>query len=117
MILMLYLDNVILLILVSSFLSIFLSWFSIKFAPEIGLMDIPGSADHKDIPDPIPLIGGIVLIDLLILMVFLTGLWRDPQIWAVLLSGIVILVFGLFDDFLTLSPLKNFLDKFWPLFF
>ena len=74
-------------------------------------MDIPGSADHKSHPNPIPLIGGIVLIDLLIIMVLITGLWRDPQIWGVLVSGLVISIFGLLDDFLNLSPLKKFVGQ------
>ena len=104
----LYLDYALLLILVSSLLSILLSWFSIKIAPEIGLMDIPGSAEHKNHAKPIPLTGGIVLIDLLIIMLLLTGLWKDPKIWGVLVSGIVISIFGLLDDFLNLSPLKKF---------
>ena len=107
----LYLDHAILLILASLLLSILLSWLSIKIAPEIGLMDIPGSADHKSHSNPIPLIGGIVLIDLLIIMVLITGLWRDPQIWGVLVSGLVISIFGLLDDFLNLSPLKKFIGQ------
>ena len=107
----LYLDHAILLILASLLLSILLSWLSIKIAPEIGLMDIPGSADHKSHSNPVPLIGGIVLIDLLIIMVLITGLWRDPQIWGVLVSGLVISIFGLLDDFLNLSPLKKFIGQ------
>ncbi len=105
------LDNTLLLILASSLLSILLSWFSIKVAPEIGLMDIPGSAEHKSHSKPIPLTGGIVLIDLLIIMVLLTGLWKDPKIWGILVSGIVISIFGLLDDFLNLSPLKKFIGQ------
>ncbi|OUX31421.1 MAG: hypothetical protein CBE24_05215 [bacterium TMED264] len=107
----LYLDHAILLILASSLLSILLSWLSIKVAPEIGLMDIPGSADHKNHSNPIPLTGGIVLIDLLLIMVLITGLWKDPKILGVLLSGVVISIFGLLDDFLDLSPLKKFMGQ------
>ena len=107
----LYLDHALLLILASSLLSILLSWLSIKIAPEIGLMDIPGSAEHKSHSNPIPLTGGIVLIDLLIIMLLLTGLWKDPKIWGVLVSGIVISIFGLLDDFLNLSPLKKFIGQ------
>ena len=62
----LFIDYALLLILSSSLLSILLSWLSIKIAPKIGLMDIPGSAEHKSHLNPIPLTGGIVLIDLII---------------------------------------------------
>ncbi len=106
-----YLDHALMLILASSLLSILLSWFSIKIAPAIGLMDIPGSAEHKSHPNPIPLTGGIVLIDLLIIMVLLTGLWKDTKILGIVLSGIVISIFGLLDDFLNLSPLKKFIGQ------
>ena len=40
-------------------------------------MDIPGSAEHKRHKNPIPLTGGIVLIDIVLIMVLFTGLWKD----------------------------------------
>ena len=106
-----YLDYAILLILVSTLLSVLLSWISIKIAPKIGLMDIPGSAKHKNHQNPVPITGGLVLIDLVIIMVFLTGLWKDPKILAILLSGIIISTFGLVDDLVSLSPLKKFISQ------
>tara|TARA_B100000427_G_C15512138_1_gene596713 strand:- start:1653 stop:2702 length:1050 start_codon:yes stop_codon:yes gene_type:complete len=106
-----YLDNAMLLILISTLLSGFLSWISIKLAPKIGLMDIPGSADHKSHSSSIPLTGGLVLIDLIIIMVFFTGLWKDPKILGILLSGVIISLFGLFDDLINLSPLKKFIGQ------
>ncbi len=106
-----YLDHVILLILASILLSIILSWLSIKIAPKIDLMDIPDSANHKKHPSPVPLTGGLVLIDLIIIMVLLTGLWKDSKLFGVLLSGIIISIFGLFDDFISLSPLKKIIGQ------
>ena len=106
-----YLDYAILLILVSTLLSVLLSWISIRIAPKIGLMDIPGSAKHKNHQNPVPMTGGLVLIDLIIIMVLLTGLWKDPKILAVLLSGIIISTFGLVDDLVSLSPLKKFISQ------
>ena len=75
-----YLDHALMLILASSLLSTFLGWLSIKIAPEIGLMDIPGSAEHKNHSNPIPLTGGIVLIDLLIIMVLLDFIVALPNL-------------------------------------
>ena len=100
-----YIDNVILFTLISLLISTMLSWISIKIAPNIGLMDIPGSADHKNHKKPIPLTGGLVLIS--IIMVYYTELWKSPKIFGVLLSGIFIAIFGLIDDFLNLSPIKK----------
>ena len=84
-----------------------LSWISIKIAPNIGLMDIPGSADHKNHKKPIPLTGGLVLISIIIIMVYYTELWKSPKIFGVLVSGVFIAIFGLIDDFLNLSPIKK----------
>lgn len=102
-----YIDNVILFTLISLLISTMLSWISIKIAPNIGLMDIPGSADHKNHKKPIPLTGGLVLISIIIIMVFYTELWKSPKIFGVLVSGIFIAIFGLIDDFLNLSPIKK----------
>ena len=102
-----YIDHVILFTLISLLISTMLSWISIKIAPNIGLMDIPGSADHKNHKKPIPLTGGLVLISIIIIMVYYTELWKSPKIFGVLVSGIFIAIFGLIDDFLNLSPIKK----------
>ena len=44
----LFLDNVMLLLLASITISVIISWATIKIAPRVGLMDIPGSAEHKN---------------------------------------------------------------------
>ena len=105
------LDHAIFLTFISIFISTVLSWVSIKIAPLIGLMDIPGSAEHKRHKNPIPLTGGIVLIDIVLIMVLLTGLWKDPKILGILLSGAIISIFGLLDDFFNLSPTKKFFGQ------
>ena len=98
------LDNVMLLLLGSITIAVVLAWFSIKIAPQVGLMDIPGSADHKDHSNAVPLTGGIVLIATLIIMMIITGMWQDSEIWAILVSGFIISIFGLIDDYIDLTP-------------
>ena len=44
-------------------------------------------------------------------MVLFTGLWKDDKIFGILLSGIIISIFGLIDDFLNLSPIKKFFGQ------
>ena len=46
-----------LLLLGSITISVILALFSIKIAPKIGLMDVPGSAEHKNHSNPVPLTG------------------------------------------------------------
>ncbi len=67
-------DNVMLLLLGSITISVVLGWFSIKIAPRVGLMDIPGSAEHKNHSNAVPLTGGVVLIDTMIIMMVITGM-------------------------------------------
>ena len=64
----LLMDNVMVLLLASIIISVILGWFTLKVAPKIGLMDIPGSAEHKNHKIAIPLTGGIVLVDTIFIL-------------------------------------------------
>ena len=105
------LDNGILIVIGSLFITILLSWLSLFLAPKINLMDDPNSADHKNHLYPIPITGGLVLFDTILILMILTGLWRDPNIWAILCSGSVIFVVGILDDFFNLSPIPKILGQ------
>jgi len=56
------LEYVMLLLIGSILLAVGLALISIKIAPDVGLMDIPGSAGHKKHLNPVPLTGGCRLI-------------------------------------------------------
>ncbi len=101
------LEYVMLLLSGSILFAVGLAWISIKIAPEVGLMDIPGSADHKLHQNPVPLVGGVVLMDTFILMILLSGMWREPTIWAIFVSGLIVGIFGLLDDFIHLTPTQK----------
>ena len=103
----LFLDNVMLLLLASITISVIISWATIKIAPRVGLMDIPGSAEHKNHDAEIPMTGGIVLIDTIFILMITTGMWSIPEIKPILISGLIIGLFGLADDYFHLSPLKK----------
>ena len=66
-----FLDNVMMLLLASIIVSIVISWISIKLAPKVGLMDIPGSAVHKNHKIAVPMTGGIVIIDTIFIFMIL----------------------------------------------
>ena len=70
-------------------------------------MDIPESAKHKNHKVPIPLTGGVVLIILVTIMTLLTGIWENPQLLGILASAMIIVIFGLLDDFFDLTPSKK----------
>jgi len=96
-------DHIFLLLLISIVIASTLAWISIRMAPMIELMDVPGSADHKSHHDSMPVVGGIVLLDTLILIVIIFGQWTDNTILGILVSSIVIGLFGLWDDYKNLK--------------
>jgi UDP-GlcNAc:undecaprenyl-phosphate GlcNAc-1-phosphate transferase len=74
-----------------------------RLARRAGLMDVPGSAPHKQHPASMPLAGGIVIFLTLILAALLENMITKQAIWAILLPATIIFVFGLVDDYRGLS--------------
>lgn len=74
-----------------------------SFAKRIGLIDIPGSAPHKQHGRPTPLAGGILLVAVFIVLVAIYYRFLNRDILAVLLGALVIFFFGLWDDLKGLS--------------
>ena len=105
------LDFVILLLLGSIIISVVFAWLSIKIAPKVGLMDIPGSAKHKNHQKPVPLTGGIVLLDTILIMMIITGLWRSNEVLAICVSSLIIGIMGIIDDYLNLRPIIKFIGQ------
>lgn len=80
-------------------------WLGIKTARHFNLLDIPGSETRKRHKNPTPKAGGIAIAISMLLMVICTGLWKDPSIRYILLSGTVIFLFGLWDDAKNIPPI------------
>ena len=101
------LDNGILILFASIVISTILSWVSLFIAPKINLMDDPRSADHKKHKNKIPITGGIVLFITVFIISIFTDLWNNPNIWAILVSSLIIFFLGLLDDYFHLKPLQK----------
>lgn len=71
---------------------------AIKISHRFGLVDMPGSAPHKQHAHPTPLAGGIILAIALPVLAWIMGIWNSPQIRATLLAAAIVFVFGLLDD-------------------
>jgi UDP-GlcNAc:undecaprenyl-phosphate GlcNAc-1-phosphate transferase len=83
-----------------------LSPLAIWIAKRMGLLDIPGSAAHKQHLRPTPLAGGIALV---LSMIVLVPVFHLPSkdISPLLIAVVVIFLFGLWDDAKGLgAPLK-----------
>ncbi|HNE05164.1 MAG TPA: hypothetical protein PLT08_11635, partial [Anaerolineales bacterium] len=65
-------------------------------AQRFNLMDVPGSAPHKQHARPTPLAGGLLIL-LVFCLTFLLKPSYNHEIIAVLLAGLTIFFFGLWD--------------------
>ena len=106
------LDNGILILFTSIVISTILCWVSLFIAPKINLMDDPRSADHKKHKNKIPITGGMVIFITVFIISIFTDLWKNPNIWAILVSSSIIFFLGLLDDYFHLKPLQKLFGQF-----
>jgi UDP-GlcNAc:undecaprenyl-phosphate GlcNAc-1-phosphate transferase len=70
----------------------------IWIARQLALIDWPGRSEHKQHARPVPLAGGIIIaLSVLAISPFL-GLWSTPAMRGILLGGLVVMLFGAWDD-------------------
>ena len=98
-------------ILLSLFVSFVCALASIPLARRIGLVDVPGAAPHKMHAKTMPLAGGLALVLSLLISGVIFETWRTPEVLATLISGSVIFVFGIWDDYVELRPLVKFIGQ------
>lgn len=91
-------------VLLALLATLLLGWISIPIAKRLKLMDLPGSAPHKQHESPTPLAGGIVLLVTLLLGAWLGGLMQNPILKATYIAVVPVFIIGLWDDFKNLSP-------------
>jgi UDP-GlcNAc:undecaprenyl-phosphate GlcNAc-1-phosphate transferase len=96
-----YIFETLLAALLTSLLS---SWLSINAARRIHLIDLPGSAPHKQHGQPVPLAGGIALFVTVLVGGWIIGTFDNPLIRAAFVAAIPIFIFGLWDDFRNIPP-------------
>ena len=86
-----------------------LSPLAIWITKRVGLLDIPGSASHKQHPRPTPLAGGIAIVSSIIVLILIAlPLDRDlldKEIFPLLAAAGIVFLFGLWDDAKGLGPL------------
>jgi UDP-GlcNAc:undecaprenyl-phosphate/decaprenyl-phosphate GlcNAc-1-phosphate transferase len=80
------------------------AWPGMALARRFHLMDVPGSAPHKQHIRPTPLAGGITLAITFLLVGAWLGILKEPSIRAAVLAVIPVFVFSLWDDHQSLMP-------------
>jgi UDP-GlcNAc:undecaprenyl-phosphate/decaprenyl-phosphate GlcNAc-1-phosphate transferase len=91
-------------LILSLFISLLVSGLSIMAARRIKLIDFPGSKPHKQHSTPTPIAGGISLLITLFLLLWTTGIINKEIYGAILLAGIPIFLFGVWDDYKNILP-------------
>lgn len=103
--------NIFQVLFISVVISMVTSLLSLKIAPRVGLMDIPGSAPHKQHARPTPLGGGISLAMSLVIAAFVFGFWRQSELRSLLLPALIIFAFALWDDKSGLGALPKLIGQ------
>ncbi|HWQ04870.1 MAG TPA: MraY family glycosyltransferase [Longilinea sp.] len=104
--------SLLLVVFLSVTLALGLSPLAIWFSHRVGLMDIPRSEGHKQHNRPVPLAGGIVLfLTFLILSLIGSKSYRET-LFIHLLPIMIIVAFGILDDFIGLKPVIKLVGQF-----
>lgn len=96
---------------IATVVSIVLGPLGIKLARQFGLIDVPGSFPHKQHENPTALAGGIVLVLSTLFVISIFRLWADERIRAILIAGLLIFIFGLWDDARGFSATQKLLGQ------
>jgi UDP-GlcNAc:undecaprenyl-phosphate GlcNAc-1-phosphate transferase len=83
----------------------------IRLLPPLGLVDLPGSAEHKQHLKPTPLAGGPVLAISLTVCYTALGLPIDREVVGILAGAALMVLWGIADDRLGLGPLQKLLGQ------
>lgn len=97
---------------ISFLLSIVLGRPASFLAERLNLLDVPGSAPHKQHARITPLAGGILIFAVMGGMAFLFRASVNRDVWVVLAGASVIFAFGLWDDLKGLSAIPKLVGQF-----
>lgn len=91
-------SNSLLPFVISLLLSIILGTPASYLAKRMGLIDVPGSAPHKQHARPTPLAGGILLAASFLGLAIYYRAFLNRDMFAVMSGALIIFLFGLWDD-------------------
>jgi UDP-GlcNAc:undecaprenyl-phosphate GlcNAc-1-phosphate transferase len=83
----------------------------IRLLPSLGLVDLPGSADHKKHLNPTPLAGGPILAVALVVCYALLRPPVDREVIGIMTGAVLMLSWGVADDRLGLNPLQKLIGQ------
>ncbi len=83
----------------------------IRMVSHWGLVDVPGKSAHKQHARPTPLAGGTILVVAYVIIFWLGNFWREHMLQPVFLGGLIIYVFGFWDDKVGLSAFPKLIGQ------
>jgi UDP-GlcNAc:undecaprenyl-phosphate GlcNAc-1-phosphate transferase len=98
-------------LLVSIIFTTLLAWGSIRLSRQIGLVDVPNSAPHKQHRRITPLAGGLALYLSLLMTAWWSDILLNPGVAAIYVAALPVFLFGLWDDLRGISPLMKLLGQ------
>jgi len=98
-------------ILVSSLLVALLAKGSVRLATALRLLDMPRSEPHKQHVSPTPLAGGLAMVVTFVLVGLLFRTSASREVVATFWAGLIVFVFGLWDDFRGIPPLVKIIGQ------
>ncbi len=84
--------------LVAVLVSVLFSPLAIWAVRRWGLIDHPGSSEHKQHASPTPLAGGTALVISLAVLTLVLGLWRLQHVPVIFGAALIVYLFGMWDD-------------------
>ena len=84
---------------------------SIWLAKRVKLIDFPKSAPHKHHLKPTPMAGGILLVFTFFVVGSIFRVWKIPEVLIIFIAGLIVFLFGIWDDIQNISPLKKLLGQ------
>ena len=98
-------------IFISAAFALVISPLCVWIVRRLGLVDIPGSAPHKLHDNCVPLAGGMVLVTTLLVINLVENSFVFVQVRAIFTAGVIIFLFGLWDDRSGLRPRVKLLGQ------
>jgi UDP-GlcNAc:undecaprenyl-phosphate/decaprenyl-phosphate GlcNAc-1-phosphate transferase len=105
-------ENIFFVNLLSTLISLALGYPAMRLAFRSKLIDIPGSAPHKQHTHPTPLAGGLLILMTLGISSLVLNQWLTHEILIILCGSFIILFFGIWDDARGLSAYSKLIGQF-----
>jgi UDP-GlcNAc:undecaprenyl-phosphate GlcNAc-1-phosphate transferase len=95
----------------ASLISLALGPLCLLLARRLGLVDVPGTAPHKQHKKTVPVAGGLVLYGTVLALCLIEGMFRSSSVRAMIVAGTIVFIFGLLDDTSRLAPAWKLLGQ------